>query len=132
MRSCPSLVTILVVDDDEPLRKVICRVLIRAGHNILPAADSTQALQLAKQHSLRLALLDLCLPDGNGVDLARELYARQADLRLLLLTGYPLRLVDHAELWGQFRRVLTKPLDLEELGQAVSAALAEEPMHPST
>jgi cobalt-zinc-cadmium efflux system membrane fusion protein len=118
---------ILIVDDDEVLGHVLSRVLTREDRTILQAASATQALEVAKQHHLRLALLDLRLPDGDGIELARQLQAAYPDLALILMTAYPLRLRDQPELAEHFTRVLTKPLNLQELRQAVDAALAEEP-----
>jgi cobalt-zinc-cadmium efflux system membrane fusion protein len=117
---------ILIVDDDEVLGHVLSRVLTRQGRTIVQAACATQALELARQHQPRLALLDLRLPDGDGIELARQLRAQYSDLPLILMTAYPLRLREQPELAEQFTRVLTKPLNLQELRQAVDAALQEE------
>src|SRR5260370_40207506 len=48
-----------------------------------------------------------------------------ADVRLILMTAYPLRLRDHPEMAGHFTRILTKPLNLQELRQAVDASMDE-------
>jgi cobalt-zinc-cadmium efflux system membrane fusion protein len=119
-------IPILIVDDDEVLGHVLSRVLTHEGRTILQAASAAQALELAKQHRPRLALLDLCLPDGDGLELARQLQAVHADLPMILMTAYPVRLREQPELAEHFTRVLTKPLNLQELRQAVDAALAEE------
>jgi membrane fusion protein, heavy metal efflux system len=123
--------TILVVDDDEMLRQVLSRVLTRGGHVVLPATDASQALQLASEHSLQLAIVDLCLPDRDGVELANALRERGASMPLILMTAYPLRLREHPDLTKQFNKVLTKPINLEELRQAIDDALAQEPASAS-
>src|SRR5260370_8607056 len=89
------------------------------------AGSVAQALQEAGQHRLRLGLLDLCLPDGDGVELADSLRTQHADVPLILMTAYPLRLQEHPEMAGRFTHVLTKPLDLHRLRQAVDEALGE-------
>jgi len=116
---------ILVVDDDEVLGQVLTRVLTRDGRTIVPATTMAQALEAARRTHPRLALLDLCLPDGDGTDLARELQREFPDIPLILMTAYPLRLREHPELTEPFTRVLTKPLNLQELRQAVDAALTD-------
>jgi membrane fusion protein, heavy metal efflux system len=116
---------ILVVDDDEILGHVLSRVLKREGRSIVRAASAAQAMEQAKQQHPRLALLDLCLPDGDGIELARQLQAAYPDLALILMTAYPLRLREQPELAECFTRVLTKPVNLQELRQAVDEALAE-------
>jgi membrane fusion protein, heavy metal efflux system len=116
---------ILIVDDDEVLGHVLSRVLKREGRSIVRAASAAQAMELAQQQHPRLALLDLCLPDGDGIELARRLQAAYPDLALILMTAYPLRLREQPDLAECFTRVLTKPLNLQELRQAVDVALAE-------
>ena len=82
--------TILVVDDDEVVGRVLSRVLTQQGHLVWQAQTARQAVASAREHSPRLALLDLCLPDGDGLDqrydgvpLQRGLPARRLDLQLL-------------------------------------------------
>lgn len=112
--------TILVVDDDEILGGVLRRVLARQGYHVCLAASASQAVELMREHHPRLALLDLCLPDGDGLQLAAALRAIDPDLVLILMTAYPLRLRDHPELAQGFAQVLTKPLDLAELRQVIA------------
>jgi cobalt-zinc-cadmium efflux system membrane fusion protein len=139
MRPATNPATILLVDDDAAVRQVIGRVLGREGHTVYEAADSTRALQLAAEHHPQLALIDLCLPEGDGTDLAGRLHALQARLPLILITGYPLRLHENPRLARPFLRVLTKPVDVNELRLAVNTALTEAAMqtpnptpHPET
>src|SRR5262249_50367394 len=123
--------TILVVDDDDVLLQVLGRVLRREGHTVRTAATSAEAVEAVAKHPVDLALLDLALPDGGGVELARDLHARLPSLRTILMTAYPLRLRDYPDLTRPFARVLTKPADLSVLREAVATALLEDAMHPS-
>ncbi len=124
----PSPATILVVDDDAGVRQVLGRVLTREGHTVLEAGDAAKAVALTEQHHPQLAVLDLCLGDGDGGELAGHLHARQAGLPLILITGFPLRLHEKPELSRPFRSVLTKPVDVNELRLAVNTALSEGAM----
>jgi cobalt-zinc-cadmium efflux system membrane fusion protein len=123
--------TILVVDDDDVLLQVLGRVLRREGHTVRTAASSAEAVEAAAKHPVDLALLDLSLPDGDGVELVRNLHARLPSLRTILMTAYPLRLRDYPDLTRPFARVLTKPADLSVLREAVATALMEDAMPPS-
>jgi len=122
--------TILLVDDDEVLSQVLQRVLTRQGYHVVNAHNIAQAEQLAHEHHPQLGLLDLCLPDGDGVDLARRLTEKAENLPLILLTAYPLRLRERPELAARFSRVLTKPVNLQELRDAIESAL-HEPAAPA-
>jgi cobalt-zinc-cadmium efflux system membrane fusion protein len=117
--------TILLVDDDEVLSQVLRRVLTRQGYHVVSANNAAQAEQMAKEHHPQLGLLDLCLPDGDGIDLARRLNEQSNELPLILLTAYPLRLREKPELATRFNRVLTKPVNLQELRDAIESALHE-------
>lgn len=117
--------TILVVDDDEVLGGVLRRVLVQQGYEVCLAAGAAQALELARQHRPQLALLDLCLPDGDGLQLAAALRADFPELVLILMTAYPLRLRGHPELAQEFARVLTKPPDLAELRQVIGSQVTQ-------
>ncbi len=123
--------TILLVDDDAVLSQVLRRVLKRQGYQVLEAASVSDALKLAREQHPSLGLVDLCLPDGDGVELARALQQDGQHLPLILMTAYPLRLRDQPELAEGFARVLTKPLNLEELRQTVDGVLAEADKTPT-
>jgi two-component system OmpR family response regulator len=114
---------ILVVDDDDVLGQVLSRVLERPGVAVCRATTVDEALQVARLCRPRLALLDLCLPDGDGVELAQRLRTERPDVALILMTAYPLRLHEEPAIAEMFQQVLTKPLNVQELRYAVNRAL---------
>ncbi len=118
-----SAATILIVDDDEVLSQVLRRVLTRDGYRVVEAGSVAQALELTREDRPQLGLLDLSLPDGDGMELATKMRAQGVDCPLILVTAYPLRLRDQPALSSAFTRVLTKPLNLQDLRQAIEAAL---------
>jgi DNA-binding response OmpR family regulator len=119
------LPTILIVEDDQHLAQVLCRVLSRSGYEVEWAANAAAAVrELVRAPAV--ALLDLHLPDGSGVDLAGVLRARYPDLPMLLMTGCPFHLQKRPDGAKYFRQVLQKPLELRQLGEAISAALNED------
>ncbi len=119
--------TILLLDDDEVLRQVLRRVLSRQGLNVVEAGDLAQARQVLANQPCQVGLFDLCLPDGDGVELARELQEAGSSMPLILMTAYPLRLREQPNLAEKFTRVLSKPVNLQELRDAVDAAVAGAP-----
>jgi CheY-like chemotaxis protein len=116
--------TILVVDDDEVLGRVLSRVLGQQGHVVQRAETLAGALALAQDPCIHLALIDLYLPDGNGFELARRLRQEHPGMQLILMTAYPLILRDRPHLAEEFSQVLIKPLDLADLRRAVGSTLA--------
>jgi cobalt-zinc-cadmium efflux system membrane fusion protein len=123
-------VDILLVDDDEVLARVVGRVLSQQGFTIRHAPTVRRALEMARLRPPGLALLDLCLPDGNGVELAASLRRSHVGLPLVLMTAYPLRVEGNPALAGLGARVLTKPFSPATLREAVRAALAEKDIPP--
>jgi CheY-like chemotaxis protein len=119
--------TILIVDDEEILGQVLGRVLTRQGYQVVRTTNVAGGLALAQGHRPDLALLDLSMPDGDGVDLARQLQAAFPRMPLVLMTAYPLRLRERPELAERFVRVLTKPFDLTALREALDTALGQPP-----
>jgi CheY-like chemotaxis protein len=73
-----------------------------------------------------LALIDLHLPDGDGVEVAGELQVRYPDLPMLLMTGCPFLLRERADGVKYFRQVLQKPLELQQLKEVISTTLNED------
>jgi membrane fusion protein, heavy metal efflux system len=118
-----SAATILLVDDDEVLSQVLRRVLTRDGYTVVEAGTVAQAVECAHAQPPSLGLVDLRLPDGDGVELAQQLQEQVGSFPLILMTAYPLRLRDQPELARGFAHVLTKPLNLDELRQAIETSL---------
>lgn len=80
--------TILVVDDDEMMRTVLSKLLTTAGYLVFAAADGAEALQLVRDHSIKVAFLDLNLPDMNGIALCREIRQANPVICCFAVTGH--------------------------------------------
>lgn len=78
---------ILVVDDEEPLAKVMARTLRSRGFECDIALDGAQARQLFEKQDYALALLDVRLPDESGYGLLEELRARSPDTAVVMISG---------------------------------------------
>ncbi len=114
-------VAVLVVDDDEPVRKCVERVLKSAQYQITLAASGRQALEeAAAMARIDLLVTDLMMPEMQGDELARRLRQREPRLKVLYLTGYSDRsFTDRITLWED-DAVLDKPCSINGLLQAVS------------
>jgi CheY-like chemotaxis protein len=83
--------TILVVEDEERLRELICLILANQGYEVLEAPNSTKALEVWAAHKaeIRLLLSDVVMPDGiNGLELSARLLEEKPDLKVILSSGY--------------------------------------------
>ncbi len=82
--------TIMLVEDEELVRKVTSRILERYGYNVVPAQDGPEALRRAEDcgASLDLLLTDVTMPGMSGRELADHLVARHPRLKVLYMSGY--------------------------------------------
>lgn len=118
---------ILVVDDESSLRTALFRVLDRKGYQVITANCIEEAKMLSQSdYNLDLALIDLRLPDGNGLDLLRFIKKQNPDCQVIMLTGFGT--VDDAVTAtkeGAFH-FLTKPFNIEELMSLADKALTQK------
>lgn len=112
---------VLVVDDEEPVRRFVDRVLRDAGYRTATASDGPEALAVAEKIGrFDILVTDVMMPQMNGDELARRLRQAQPELKVLYLTGYSERLFkDKVTLWED-EAFLDKPCSLNGLRQAVS------------
>jgi CheY-like chemotaxis protein len=87
----PSREAVLVVEDEDALRDLLCKVLGRQGYTVLAARDGREALALAGARSgpIHLLVTDCVLPHLAGSELAWRLRARSPGLKVLYVSGYP-------------------------------------------
>lgn len=79
---------ILVIDDEEQLRKLLSRLLALEGYTLYEAANARTAQKLLEKEEIQVVLSDVKLPDGNGVDLAHTIKTAHPDTEVIVLTAY--------------------------------------------
>ena len=124
MRADAPKVSVLVVDDEEAVRKLVDRVLREGGYRTTTAADGPEAIDAAsKLDTLDVLVTDVMMPQMQGDELARRLRQRQPGLKVLYLTGYSDQLFkDKITLWED-EAFLDKPCSMKALLEAVSLLL---------
>ena len=117
-------ISVLIVDDEEPVRKFVDRVMRDAGYTTAQAADGTEALEVAsKLESVDILVTDVMMPQMLGDELARRLREAEPAVKVLYLTGYSDRLFkEKVTLWAD-EAYLDKPCSMKGLRQAVSLLL---------
>ena len=106
---------VLVADDVEVMRISLDLALRSAGHEVKLATTGSSALALLKRERFDAAVLDVWMPDGDGLTVLRRIREDQPDLRIFIITGGGPRLPIEAaalisEVWGA-ERVFIKPFD---------------------
>jgi CheY-like chemotaxis protein len=127
-----SAVRVLVVDDEESVRKFVERVLREAGYTTSMAADGPEAIAMATQlGTVDILVTDVMMPQMTGDELARRLRLQQPSLKVLYLTGFSDRLFKEKVTLWQDEAYLDKPCSVKGLAQAVSLLLFGG-FHPPT
>lgn len=115
---------ILVADDEAIIRLGLRGMLAQMGHEVLLAADGREALNIARASRPDLALLDIRMPQVDGLDVARALNERQP-MPIIFLTAYSEQdlIAEAAEL--KVQNYLIKPVDERDLVAAIPIAVAK-------
>jgi DNA-binding NtrC family response regulator len=118
--------SILIIDDEENLRRTLALILKREGYTVTTAANVGEARGLLQAESYDLAFLDLKLPDVNGLAFLPELRSDFPDMPVLILTAHDkLESATEAVRKGA-RDYLLKPVDPPMIVQRVKEVLAEQ------
>ena len=116
---------ILIVDDEAALRTALFRTLDRKGHQVITSSSAKEAETISQSDkSIDLAILDLRLPDGDGIELMSRLRAIHPNMQVIILTGHAsIESAVEATRKGAFHFV-TKPCNLDEIVTLVDRALS--------
>jgi hypothetical protein len=121
--------TVLVVEDEPSLQRLVALMLEEHGYTVLLAANGSEALELADRHDgpVELLLTDVVMPGMTGPELAKRLRGIRPGIKILYMSGYnDSRLASHQVEQGDFG-VLVKPFTPNELLTSVGAASGVQP-----
>lgn len=114
---------ILVVDDSDPVRRLVVRALSEVGHDVLEASGASEALELLEVQTVDLLVTDVVMPGQGGGDLARGAWARHPDLPVIFVSGYTGDRLGEAVLEKPHVRFLQKPFRAERLAELAETLL---------
>ena len=117
--------TILLVEDEARVRKLIVSLLSRRGYKILEAARSDEAIRLASAHKgpIHLALVDVVMPEMSGPEVIRHIAAHRPEMRVLFISGYTDEAIIHYKIGESGAAFLSKPFLPEALARKVREVL---------
>ena len=119
--------TILVVDDEPEIRKLVAAMVARQGYNVLTADNGEHAITLLRNQKtpINLLLTDVVAPGMSGPMLADKLVAMQPGLRVIFMSGYDNTQVVQRYVVEKGYALLHKPFTVEELGRKVGEVLGK-------
>ena len=117
--------TILLVEDQEEVRRVAQEILSRSGYHVLAAANAGEALLSCERHprTIHLLLTDLVMPQMGGFELAGRLAQSRPDMKVLYMSGYTDRAILHHGILDSGLPYVQKPLVPERLARRVREVL---------
>jgi two-component system cell cycle sensor histidine kinase/response regulator CckA len=121
--------TVLLVEDDEELRRLASEILKTCGYTVLETGDPLEALTIGEQRNgpINLLLTDMVMPVMPGSELAQRLGAMCPGLRVLYMSGYMHEMIAAAAASEPARALLGKPFTPDDLARKVREALASSP-----
>ncbi len=113
---------LLLVDDEEGIRRVLGISLADSGYEVLPAGDAAEALQIFRRELPAIVLTDIKMPGMDGIELLRRIKAEKPETEVIMITGHgdmdlAIRSLEHEATY-----FITKPIEDEELEAALGRA----------
>lgn len=120
--------SVLVVDDQDQVRQLVREILEQSGYEVEEARDGKEGLDRYRTRSTDLVIMDILMPDQDGLETIMTLRREFPDARVIAMTGGSdtigvLNFLDIARMLGA-KRTLQKPFDLNVLLDTVAAELA--------
>jgi DNA-binding NtrC family response regulator len=116
--------TVLVVDDEPEIRKLVGAMLTASGYRVLSADTGENAVRLFKSHpETELLLADVVSPGMSGPMIADEIAALKPDIKVLFMSGFDNTQVVQRYVVEKGYSLLVKPFTMDQLAQKVRAAL---------
>ena len=122
--------SLLLLDDDAPLRTRLGRALDARGFETVMVASVAEALAAVKVKAPAFAVLDMRLEDGNGLTVVEAINEARADARVVMLTGYGNIATAVAAVKAGAVDYLSKPADADDVARALLALPGEAPPPP--
>jgi two-component system cell cycle response regulator CpdR len=115
---------ILLVEDDESLRKFLAQALVRAGHEVVDFGDGLDAFGHLKNGQFDLLLTDIVMPGMDGIELAKRAAELDAAIKIMFITGFAAVALHPASNAPKQAKVLSKPFHLREIVAEVERMMA--------
>ncbi|OFZ39232.1 MAG: hypothetical protein A2504_07345 [Bdellovibrionales bacterium RIFOXYD12_FULL_39_22] len=117
--------TILVVEDEQPLRKLIVTMLEKIGYTVLTSSSTEEAIEIFSREKNQIDLLvsDVVMPGINGIDLQKILLSKKPALKTLFISGFPVEVMASKGLTDATIPFLLKPFTMASLAEKIKEIL---------
>ena len=115
--------SILIVDDDEVIRETLLDVLKKRGYDIFLSGSGKEALETIKKNIIDLVLLDMRLPDVDGLDVLKRVKELDSEILVIMMTAYSDIQTAVAAMKSGAYHYINKPFELDELKLLIEKGL---------
>jgi DNA-binding response OmpR family regulator len=117
---------IFIIDDEKSILFLSKAILVTAGYSVSTEADSTKAYQAVVNAKPDLILMDIAMPEVNGIELARNIRVNSAlkDTHIFALTGMPELINEHNKIY--FEKIIIKPFHMDSLLAELKSFFAKQ------
>ena len=117
--------TILLVEDNEEVRKVTARILKMQGYRVLEASNEGDAFSICDQHDgpINLMVTDIVMPKMDGPELAKQLLSLYPEMKVIYMSGYVENIIPHHGILEKGMEYIQKPFTVNELARKVREVL---------
>ena len=122
--------TLLILEDDTPLRTRLCRAMETRGFTVMDAGTVGDGVDLVRKAAPAYAILDMKLDDGTGLSLVPELRKKRSDCRIIMLTGFGNIATAVAAVKAGALEYLPKPADPDQIAAALLQTGGDLPPPP--
>ena len=117
---------ILVIDDEEPIRTILHRVLTSMGHTVIEAANGKEGLQKFAEHGADLVITDLVMPETEGFEVLMTLRGEHPEVKIIAISGGGRQGASDNLKMAKYlgaSRVIPKPMTMAQLTEALNELL---------
>ncbi len=123
------MANILVVDDEEPVRALVRKILVKDGHEVLEAENGQVACDVFASSDIDLIVADLVMPEKNGIEMIMEIKRTHPKVKVVAISGGvgfsgQIDLLSVAKLLGA-KHIIKKPFNIDDLRGAVNDLLSD-------
>jgi CheY-like chemotaxis protein len=117
--------TILLVEDEEVVRKLAVQILKRQGYTVLEGSHGNEALNICNKHDgpIHLLVTDVVMPKMSGRELAERIASSQPEIKVLYMSGYPDNAITHHGVLEKGMNYIQKPFTVDGLARRVREVL---------
>ncbi|MDR3556702.1 MAG: PAS domain S-box protein [Syntrophobacteraceae bacterium] len=119
--------TILLVEDEQAIRKMTAMMLTRQGYTVLQAGTPAEAIRLAEAHpgKINLLMTDVVMPEMNGRDLAKNILSLYPSIKRLFMSGYTANVIAHHGVLDEGVNFIQKPFSMQHLAAKLRQVIGE-------